>query len=291
MLADTRRTVEQGRLATEEAPGGYRVRLDVFEGPFDLLLQLIARRKLEISEVDLAEITGDFLAHLRGGSDGELGGLDLETATHFLVVAATLVELKAARLLPSGHDDEYDDLLRDARDLLYARLLEYRAFRDVSRVLAEMLQESQRFVAREVPLEAPFRQLMPEARLTVDARGLAALAVAALAPKEIPRVSTGHIHSSRLTVREAAAAILTDLPVDGPRTTFRRLIAGLVRREGIVYFLALLELYKLGIVDLRQAEPFGPLHVERRPGEVDLAALEPEGEPPPEGPDAQDDRS
>lgn len=296
---------------------GYQVRLPVFEGPFDLLLQLIARRKLDVSEVDLAEITAGFLTSIglagddrtgrtrrAGGADTEADteadkeadieadieadteaehepvrgvepGLDLDTATHFLLVAATLAELKAARLLPAGQRHEFDDLLLEARDLLYARLLEYRAFHEVSRLLADAIATNEGYVPRTVPLEPRFRRLTPDVELEVGAGGLAALAAAALAPRPAPTVSIAHIPPAHLTLREAARRLLGRLRRPGEGCTFRELVTGLTRSELVVHFLAVLELYKLGYLGLDQSRPFGDLYVERRrAGSVDLALLD-----------------
>lgn len=237
----------------------YQVKLDVYEGPFDLLLHLISRRRVEVTDVDLAEITADFVAHLAEGIDD----VDLETATRFLVVAATLIELKAVRLLPREERHELEDLLGEARDLLYARLLEYRAFRDVGRVLGERLDDFADRQAREVTPEPWLLRLVPDVRLPVDAQGLAALAAATASPRPVPEVDLAHIRRSYLTIRDAAAHVLRALPDEG-RTSFAELTAGRARAERVMLFLALLELFKLGHVDLEQAKPDAPLEVERR---------------------------
>lgn len=247
----------------------YQVKLEVFEGPFDLLLGLIARRKLDVTEVDLAEITADFLAHL----GAQLEDLDLETATRFLVVAATLVELKAARLLPAEEQQELEDLLGEARDVLYARLLEYRAFRDVARLFAHRLVQHEAVLPREVPLEAWIQRLTPDAPLPVDAAGLAALAAAATAPGPEPEVDLSHIRRTYLTIREAALAVLDALGADEGTTTFRALVDDRDQADRVVFFLALLELFKLGHVDLDQPAATEPLRIARRDGGQDLSAL------------------
>lgn len=270
-------TTPSGRTPNEDhvpqAPpaASYHVRIDGFEGPFDLLLQLIARRKLDVSEVDLAEITGDFLAHL-GRQSG--GTFDLDTITHFLIVAATLVELKAARLLPATDDEQLDELLVEARDVLYARLLEYRAFRGISGLMADLLEGNEAYVGREVPLEPPFRDVVPRTRLSVDAADLAALAAAVLAPKVRPRVSVDHIRHSRLTIKRAAARILARLRRPGQRASFSVLVGGRSRSEQVVHFIALLELFKIGYVDLHQRDCSAPLDVERCGGDLDPSVLE-----------------
>jgi segregation and condensation protein A len=254
----------------------YQVKLEVFEGPFDLLLHLISRRQVDVTEIDLAEITADFVAHLGEGIEE----LDLETATRFLVVAATLVELKAARLLPADEREELEDLLGQARDLLYARLLEYRAFRDVARILQHRLDQHEGFVAREVPLEPWISRLVPATSLPVDADGLAALAAAATAPQPDRTVDLSHIRRSYLTIRDAALQVLEALPDVGQRASFRRLVADRPRGDRVVLFLAVLELFKLGHVELDQPDHRGPLEVERRIGVQDLDAIVDDDEDP-----------
>jgi segregation and condensation protein A len=246
----------------------YQVKLEVFEGPFDLLLHLIARRQVDVTEVDLAEVTADFLAHLDGVED-----LDLETATRFLVVAATLIELKAARLLPAEERQEVEDLLGDARDMLYARLLEYRAFRDAARVVAHRLVRHEANLPREAPPEPWLQRLVPETPLQVDAAGLAALAAGATAPRPPASVDLSHIRKSYITIREAASQVLSLLPDPGAPETFSTLVEGRERGDRVVFFLALLELFKLGHVGLEQDDHRGPLQVERREGGLGLDAL------------------
>ncbi len=246
----------------------YQVHLAVFEGPFDLLLHLIAKRQVDVMEVDLADITADFLASLDAISE-----LDLETATRFLVVAATLIELKAARLLPEEETDELDDLLADARDLLYARLLEYRAFRMVAGVLRDRLAVNAGYVTREVTIEPEFAKLVPEVSLPVDAAGLARLAAIALEPKPVEMVDLSHLRKSTITIREAAAQLLDLIPMVGAATTFRDMVHRRPRNERVVMFLAMLELYKLGQLDLDQPDLTGPLTVRRTGEGGDLAVL------------------
>jgi segregation and condensation protein A len=262
----------------------YQVKLEVYEGPFDLLLNLIARRKLDVTEVDLGEITADFLAHLGEG----LEDLDLETATRFLVIAATLVELKAARLLPREERDELEDLLGDARDLLYARLLEYRAFRDVSRIFAHRLLQHETILPRDVPPEPWLQRLAPETPLQVDAAGLAALAAAATAPTPEAAVDLSHIRKSYVTIREAAIEVLDRLGEEGASARFRDLTAGRARGDRVVFFLALLELFKLGHVDLEQPDHRGPMSVARLPGGSDLESLTDDDEDDEDADDGED---
>lgn len=247
----------------------YQVKLEVFEGPFDLLLHVIARRQLDVTEVDLAEITADFLAHLGDGIEQ----LDLDTATRFLVVAATLIELKAARLLPAEERQELEDLLGEARDVLYARLLEYRAFRDVSRLLSHRLEHHDASRGREVAAETWFTRLLPETPLPLDAAGLAALAASVTTPRPARAVDLSHIRKSYLTIREAAEVVLEALPhVDG-RRTFAELVGERARGDRVVLFLALLELRKLERVGLDQPDHRGPLTVTLREADRDLSTL------------------
>jgi segregation and condensation protein A len=260
----------------ELSRAGYVVRLDVFEGPFDLLLRLIAQRKLDLYAVDLAEMTADFLAHLRLDDPDDpagLGGLDLETATHFLVVAATLIELKAARLLPDRSDTDSDeDLLGEARDLLYARLLEYRAFREASERLSSLLDTEAGHHPRRAGLDPRFRNVLPPLELEIDPRALGRLASRALAPA--PAVATRHIRQATMSVRDAAARLLARLERPGREVSYREVAGRLGVPERVAHFLALLELYKVGLVDLSQDEGFGDLVVSRRPGEPDLSVVD-----------------
>jgi len=251
--------------------GSYHVSVAAFTGPFDLLLHLIARHKVDIYEVSLSQITDDYLAVLREmqrpspATEGQ-GQLDLEVATEFLVVAATLVELKAARLLPGEDDPELDELALEARDLLYARLLDYRTFKDAAAFLADGLAASAGYVARDVRLEQRYTDLVPPVRLGVDAQQIAALAARVLAERPAPSVDTSHLQPVRMTVREAAGMVMTELERAGGRATFREVTAGCRHRvEVIVCFLALLELYKLDLIDLEQASSFDVLTVATNP--------------------------
>lgn len=235
----------------------YEVRIAAFEGPFDLLLQLIARRKVDVHEVDLADITADFIAHL-----GDLEQLDLETATRFLVVAATLIELKALRLLPEP-DEQVEELLGEARDLLYARLLEYRAVRGAAAIVQDRWQAHGDRYGRFATLEPRFRRLSPAAPLSLDASGLAALAATALRPRPTPTIDLQHVHEAYLSIREAAASLLRWLR-DDRAAELDELVEGRSLGDRIAFFLALLELYKLDQVDLTQDGVRGPIGVRRR---------------------------
>jgi segregation and condensation protein A len=237
---------------------GFEVHLDVFEGPFDLLLALISKHKLDITEVSLSKVTDEFIAYISHRSDT----WDLDQVSYFLVVAATLLDLKAARLLPSGEvEDEEDLALLEARDLLFARLLQYRAYKEVAAVLAARMAIAAKRFPRRVPLEPRFAQLFPEVLLGLGPAELARIASLALAPKTPPRVSTDHIHSPTITVREQAAIIAERLRGLG-RASFRQLTAeALGSYEIVASFLALLELYRENAVTFEQLSPLGELYI------------------------------
>lgn len=236
---------------------GYTVSIESFEGPFDLLLQLIARRKLDVWDVPLAQITDDYLAVLRQWTE-----LDLEVTTEFLVIAATLMELKAARLLPDEEDPEADESAIEARDLLYARLLDYRTFKYAAGWLNERLSDHAAYVPRAVGPEAAFRDLRPPVSIGVGPQRLADIAAKALTERKEESVDTSYLQPVRLTVREAAGMVVDELARADGRATFAELTAGCRHQvEVIVHFLALLELYKLELVDLLQPTAFGTLRV------------------------------
>jgi segregation and condensation protein A len=238
--------------------GGFQVHLDVFEGPFDLLLALIAKHKLDITEIALSRVTDEFIGYIRDLA----GRWELDQASYFLVVAATLVDLKAARLLPAGEvDDEEDLALLEARDLLFARLLQYRAYKQVAELFAGRMASQGRRHARQVPMEPQFVSLLPEVLIGLGATEFAAIAARVLAPRRAPSVSTAHLHVPRTSVREQAEILLARLR-SLRRATFRQLIddcAGTY--EVVARFLAILELYRDGQVSLDQAAPLGDLIV------------------------------
>lgn len=239
-------------------PGAFEVTLENFAGPFDLLLSLIAKHRLDVTEIALAEVTDEFIAHLRAMEDW-----DLSQASEFLVVAATLLDLKAARLLPSGTVEDAEDLdLLEARDLLFARLLQYRAFKDVAAHLAEWARESARSVPRSVQLEPHFAALLPELVIRIGAEGLAALAAAAFAPKpERPGVDVSHLHAPVVSVREQAA-LLVDRLRRLRAASFRALTADAGSTAVVIArFLALLELFREGTVAFEQAGPLADLTI------------------------------
>jgi segregation and condensation protein A len=234
------------------------VHLDVFEGPFDLLLALISKHKLDITEVSLSKVTDEFIAYI----SQRAGGWDLDQVSYFLVVAATLLDLKAARLLPSGEvEDEEDLALLEARDLLFARLLQYRAYKEVAAIFAARMAVAARRFPRRVPLEPRFAQLFPEVLLAIGPAELARIASLTLAPKAPPKISTEHIHSPVISVREQARIIAARLR-DLGRASFRQLTAGAAGSYEIVAsFLALLELYRENTVSFEQLAPLGELYV------------------------------
>ena len=238
--------------------GRFTVRLENFEGPFDLLLQLISQQQMDVTEVALHQVTDEFIAHLR-----ELGeSFDLDETTEFLVVAATLLDLKAARLLPSADvEDEADLALLEARDLLFARLLQYRAYKQVAALFAELESVALRRYPRSVALEERFAGLMPEVLLGVDAARFAETAAAVFRPQPPPSVSLEHLHTPRVSVREHAAVLRSWLARDG-QASFRSLIADCEHtREVVARFLALLDLYRAAVVVFDQPEPLGELCV------------------------------
>jgi segregation and condensation protein A len=237
---------------------GFEVHLDNFEGPFDLLLGLIAKHKLDITEVSLHKVTDEFIAYIRArGREW-----DLDQASYFLLVAATLLDLKAARLLPSGEvEDEEDLALLEARDLLFARLLQYRAYKEVAALFAGRIAEESRRFPRTVPMEPRFANLLPEVLIGLGPAEFARLAARTLAPKPVPTVSVAHIYAPQASVREQAALLVERLR-RVERATFRSLTADCAGTYEIVArFLAVLELYREQAVSLEQLEPLGELYV------------------------------
>src|SRR2546430_2885622 len=236
----------------------FQVHLDVFEGPFDLLLALISKHKLDITEVALSQVTDE----LSGFSSQRSDDWDLDQVSYFLVVAATLLDLKAARLLPSGEvEDEEDLALLEARDLLFAGLLQYRAYREVAAIFAARMTAAARRFPRRVPLEPRFAGLLPEVLLGLGQAEFARLASLALTPKPPPKVDTQHIHSPVISIRDQARAIATLLRELG-RASFRRLTADAAGSyEVVASFLALLELYREDVASFEQPAPLGDLYV------------------------------
>ena len=240
----------------------FEVHLDVFEGPFDLLLSLIAKHQLDVTDVALSQVTDEFLGYIRSkGPDW-----DLDQASEFLVVAATLLDLKTARLLPHPEiADEEDLALLEARDLLFARLLQYRAYKQAAGWLAEqMATESQRY-PRRVPLEPAFAALLPEVVIGLGPAGFAEMAAKAMTPRPVPVVSTSHLHQPRVSVAEQAALLRARLAESGA-STFWRLCADAPDVAHVVArFLAVLDLYRDGLIAFEQVEPLGDLHIRWSP--------------------------
>jgi segregation and condensation protein A len=242
---------------------GYEVTTAVYEGPFDLLLHLILRQEVDLFEVSLATIVDEYLGEL-----DRMESLDLEIATEFLLIAATLVELKARRLLPTPQDLELDEeLLRfEERDLLLARLLDCKTFQDAAAALGALMREADRSVARTAGPEEPFRSLVPDPLERLKPERLRDAARRALAPRPSTHVDTEHVAPIRASVAEAIDLVLEVLP-EGSSATFRDLSRyAATRLDVIVRFLAVLELYKQGVVDLDQTETFGVLTVVRHVG-------------------------
>jgi segregation and condensation protein A len=281
-----------------EGGTGFEVRLENFEGPFDLLLSLIAKHKLDITEIALAKVTDEFIAHVKaGGSADNPAQWDLEQTSSFLLVAATLLDLKAARLLPQGDvEDEEDLALLEARDLLFARLLQYKAFKQVAAVLEQRLAGESLRHPRAVGLEERFATLLPEVLIGIGLDQFAALAARALAPKPgPPELTLSHIHAPKVSVREQAGIVVDRLRRSGT-LTFRSLCGDSPDTlTTVARFLSLLELFREGAVAFDQVTPLGELTV-RWTGDDDVDAEdmiqdEFEGQPvlPDQQPDSQPD--
>jgi segregation and condensation protein A len=247
--------VAEGSPAPDD--GGFRVRLDNFEGPFDLLLNLISRRQLDVTEVALSQVTDEFISYLAGMEIWDLG-----KATEFLVVAATLLDLKTARLLPAAEvEDEEDLALLEARDLLFARLLQYRAYKLAAAYLKELERTQARRHGRAVELEPRFAGLLPEVLIGVSPQQFAALAAQAMVPKPLPVVATDHLYAAQVSVREQMGILRGHLRRSGA-ATFRALVSDCTMTiEVVARFLALLELYRDGSVAFDQAAALSELRV------------------------------
>ncbi|MCU1400093.1 MAG: scpA [Acidimicrobiales bacterium] len=236
----------------------YDVSTPVFEGPFDLLLHLILREQVDIYEISLTTIVSAYLVEVE-----KLQSIDLDLATEFLLIASTLVELKARRLLPGRDDIDLDDELAlwEERDLLLARLLECKTFKDVAGVFADLADDADRSFARAVGPDSRFESLMPDLLEGVKPRHVHAAFIRATTPKPVPMVDLFHVSAVRASVADAMTELLDELPRAG-RISFRRLTSGLVERlEVIVRFLALLEMFKQGMVELDQTERFGDIDI------------------------------
>jgi segregation and condensation protein A len=289
--------VEAPGAADGEAPG-FEVQLDNFEGPFDLLLSLISKHKLDITEIALSRVTDEFIAHIKAGASASDGGeWDLEQTSSFLLVAATLLDLKTARLLPQGDvEDEEDLALLEARDLLFARLLQYRAFKQVAGFLSVRLAGEARRHPRSVGLEDRFATLLPEVLIGIGLDQFAGIAAKALEPKTVDEVSLQHIHAARVSVREQAAIVVDRLRRQGAMT-FRALCGDSPDTlTTVARFLSLLELFREGAVGFDQVTPLGELTI-RWTGDDDVTADDlvtdefdgapPEPTPTPPSPEAE----
>jgi segregation and condensation protein A len=242
--------------AVLEEPVGFSVSLSNFNGPFDLLLSLISKHELDITEVSLSRVTDEFISYLRGVTTED----ELDQASEFLVVAATLLDLKVAGLLPQGELVDAEDVaLLEARDLLFARLLQYRAFKEAAQWFSGQLESESTRHFRSVRLEEKYRRQTPELVWTLTAEDFAALAALAFAPRELPTVGLDHLHAPLVSIREQAAHVVALLR-RGESMTFRQLIAGADQRGVIIArFLAVLELYRGGAISYDQLEPLGEL--------------------------------
>ncbi|MGW7221981.1 segregation and condensation protein A [Streptomyces sp. NPDC054826] len=270
-----------GAEAGEEADDGrFTVRLANFEGPFDLLLQLIAKHKLDVTEVALSRVTDEFMAYIRAlGPDW-----DLDETTEFLVVAATLLDLKAARLLPAAEvEDEADLALLEARDLLFARLLQYRAYKRIAEIFSDRLDAEARRHPRTVGLEPHHAELLPDVVISIGAEGFAKLAVKAMQPRPKPQVYVDHIHAPLVSVQEQAGIVVARLRELG-EASFRALVEDTDDTLTVVArFLALLELYREKAVALDQESALGELTVRWTGGDGDAdPAVTDEFDRPPE---------
>jgi segregation and condensation protein A len=262
-----------GAAPTEAAGDRFRVSLGNFDGPFDLLLTLISKHELDITEVSLSKVTDEFISYLKGLDDDA----DLDQASEFLVVAATLLDMKVAGLLPQGELVDAESVaLLEARDLLFARLLQYRAFKEVSAWFARCLDREGKRHTRAVRLDEKHRRAVPELVWTLSPEDFAAIAMLAFAPKEIPHVGLDHLHAPLVSIREQAAVVVTLLR-DAGQLNFRELVAG-VTQTGVVVarFIAVLELYRHAALSFEQLEPLGELTLRwtaERWSEENLATL------------------
>jgi segregation and condensation protein A len=275
--------------ASDPGDGVFKVRLANFEGPFDLLLQLISKHKLDVTEVALSKVTDEFMAHIRAmGPDW-----DLDQTTEFLVVAATLLDLKAARLLPAAEvEDEADLALLEARDLLFARLLQYRAYKQIAEIFNARLEDEARRYPRTVGLEPQHAELLPEVVISIGAEGFAKLAVKAMQPRPKPQVYVDHIHAPLVSVQEQAGIVVARLRELG-EASFRTLTEDTDDTLTLVArFLALLELYREKAVALEQETALGELLVRWTGGDGDeTPRVTDEFDRPPEEPENEEKKA
>ncbi len=251
-----------------EQVAGFSVHLTNFEGPFDLLLQLIARREMDVTEVALSKVTDEFIAHVREGD------WDLELTSSFLVVAATLLDLKCARLLPGAEAEDPEDIAAlEARDLLFSRLLQYRAFKQLAAWIEETTDAASHRYYRPGGLEERFVAVLPEVELHATAEEIAQLAAMSMAPKEVPTVTLTHLHQATVSLTEQVQLVGARLRREGA-ATFRSLVEGEDRLVTVVRFLAILELFRHQQVSFEQLNPLGELSIRWTAGDevaVDVA--------------------
>ena len=257
----------------EASSNGFSLNIGNFEGPFDLLLSLISKHQVDITSISLSQVTNDFIAYVRTLEDAD----QLEEASEFLVVAATLLDIKIAELLPKGEVVDAEDVaLLEARDLLFARLLQYRAFKDISSWFQTAIALESRRVYRSVRLDDRFRTQRPELVWTVSLEDFARLAEETMAPREIPMVGLTHLHAPRISIREQASEVVALLRA-ATTLTFRELISSVRDRAVLVArFLSILELYRMSAVSFEQSESLGPLQITWRAEDFDdeqLSAL------------------
>lgn len=254
-----------------EQVAGFDVHLDNFEGPFDLLLQLISRHELDVTTVALSQVTDEFIAYVKAAGEA----WDLDQTSSFLLVAATLLDLKAARLLPGGEVTEPEDLAAlEARDLLFARLLQYRAFKQLAGWIEEKIDTASHTFWRPGGLEERYRDVLPEVELPISVDELASMAAAALSPKAAPTVEVSHLHGATVSVVEQTSLVARRLRSEGA-TTFRALVAGCERIVMVVRFLAVLELFRARQVAFEQVSPLSDLHLRWVGGDdVDISGVD-----------------
>ena len=261
-------------LETEVESSGFAVHLDNFDGPFDLLLQLISRHKMDVTEVSLSLVTDEFISFIRKLEEsGE--GWQLDQATEFLVVAATLLDLKAAKLLPQGEvEDEADLALLEARDLLFARLLQYRAFKEIAATFAERISKAEKSFARTTALDPHFASLLPEVLIGVGPERFASIADRVLFPKAPPVVSVEHIHRPLISVAEQSEFVINALRL-AKSLSFRALVHDAEETMVVVArFLALLDLYRSGALRFEQLDAFTELQISwvgTESGEIEIS--------------------
>ncbi|MDU7361719.1 MAG: segregation/condensation protein A [Propionibacteriaceae bacterium] len=256
-----------------EQVAGFSVHLTNFEGPFDLLLQLIARREMDVTEVALSQVTDEFIAHVRAGD------WDLELSSSFLVVASTLLDLKCARLLPGAEAEDPEDIAAlEARDLLFARLLQYRAFKQMAAWIEQTIDGASHRHFRPGGLEERFVAVLPEVELGIGPDALVRLAAGALAPKEVPTVALTHLHQATVSLTEQVQLVASRLRREGA-LTFRSLVEGESRLVTVVRFLAILELFRHQQVSFEQLNPLGELSIRWTAGDEHAVEVMDEYEP------------